>query len=245
MPPFGPSSSSPTYYGGCGSRGPGRIPRSDLLVVGNDAPRASRKSGPKRPAAEAWDILGLVVWQGLGGRMWELADLVARYFCVHGLCMVLKEIWNQNHIIACRRGARRISSQCKLVARNLEIQARCRCGTTYTADSAFCRVCGEKRPSVPSVPPRGPNGQRTATPPRSVSPGARSWRSKPTTRPESAPSAPSHFSCRNGISLLQRLRFGLILCLRTARSYFLCLKVLKTSQKDLTDHHLSPPLYCS
>jgi hypothetical protein len=54
MPLFGSASTSslPTYYGARGSFGPGRIPRSDLLIVGNDAPRASRRSGPAKRAAE-------------------------------------------------------------------------------------------------------------------------------------------------------------------------------------------------
>jgi len=53
MPLFGSASTSslPTY-GARGSFGPGRIPRSDLLIVGNDAPRASRRSGPAKRAAE-------------------------------------------------------------------------------------------------------------------------------------------------------------------------------------------------
>lgn len=46
MPAFGSSNaSSPPNYGGRGSRGSGRIPRSDLLIIGSDAPRASRRSG--------------------------------------------------------------------------------------------------------------------------------------------------------------------------------------------------------
>ena len=57
-------------------------------------------------------------------------------------------------------------------------QDRCRCGTAYTADSAFCRVCGEKRLPAPAAPAaRG----------RSPSPGLSS-RSK-RARPESAPAA--------------------------------------------------------
>ncbi len=60
MPPFGSSkASSPPNYGGRGTRGSGRIPRSDLLIIGCDAPRASRRSGRTQKPTAA--VVALVV----------------------------------------------------------------------------------------------------------------------------------------------------------------------------------------
>ena len=60
MPPFGSSNaSSPPNYGGRGTRGSGRIPRSDLLIIGSDAPRASRRSGRTQKPTAA--VVALVV----------------------------------------------------------------------------------------------------------------------------------------------------------------------------------------
>ena len=79
----------------------------------------------------------------------------------------------------------------------VKFQARCsKCGTTFTADSAFCRVCGAKRATAAASrdqprqsSPSLRQGLRRSTSPQS----SRSKRTRPESAPSSVPGSSSFF----------------------------------------------------